>query len=31
VVGSALVRRLLDGDRGGAIELARAFREAVPA
>jgi tryptophan synthase alpha chain len=30
VVGSALVRRLLDGDRGGAIGLARTFREAIP-
>jgi tryptophan synthase alpha chain len=30
VVGSALVRRLLDGDRAGALDLAGAFREAIP-
>lgn len=30
VVGSALVRCLLDADRGGALELAGAFREAIP-
>lgn len=30
IVGSALVRRLLDGDRGSALELARAFRAAIP-
>jgi tryptophan synthase alpha chain len=31
VVGSALVRHLLHGDRNSAIALATAFREAVPA
>jgi tryptophan synthase alpha chain len=31
VVGSALVRHLLAGDRRGAIDLARAFRAAIPA
>jgi tryptophan synthase alpha chain len=30
IVGSALVRRLLAGDRDGALALARAFRDAVP-
>ena len=30
IVGSALVRRLLEGDRRGALELAVAFRSAVP-
>lgn len=30
IVGSALVRRLLDGDRAGALELATAFRSAIP-
>ncbi len=30
IVGSALVRRLLEGDRRGALELAEAFRAAVP-
>lgn len=30
IVGSALVRRLLAADREGALELARAFRAAVP-
>ncbi len=30
VVGSALVRRVLDGDAAGAIALAQAFRDAVP-
>lgn len=30
VVGSALVRPLLEGDRAGALGLAAAFREAVP-
>jgi tryptophan synthase alpha chain len=30
IVGSALVRRLLDDDRAGALELAGAFREAIP-
>jgi tryptophan synthase alpha chain len=30
IVGSALVRRLLEGDREGALGLARAFRAAVP-
>jgi tryptophan synthase alpha chain len=30
VVGSALVRCLLDGDPVGAVELARAFRRAIP-
>jgi tryptophan synthase alpha chain len=30
IVGSALVRRLLDGDRDGALELARSFRAAIP-
>jgi tryptophan synthase alpha chain len=30
IVGSVLVRRILDGDRGGALELAGAFREAIP-
>jgi tryptophan synthase alpha chain len=31
VVGSAIVRLLLHGDRDGAVELADAFRAAVPA
>jgi tryptophan synthase alpha chain len=31
IVGTALVRRLLAGDRDGALQLARAFRVAVPA
>lgn len=31
IVGSALVRHLLEGDRGGALELAGAFRAAIPA
>jgi tryptophan synthase alpha chain len=31
VVGSALVRRLLEGDRAGALDLAEAFRAAIPA
>ena len=30
IVGSALVRHLLDGDRQGALDLAAAFRSAVP-
>jgi tryptophan synthase alpha chain len=30
IVGSAIVRRLLAGDRTGALELAGAFRSAVP-
>ena len=30
IVGSALVRPLLSGDRSGTLELAAAFREAVP-
>ncbi|HEU4527618.1 MAG TPA: tryptophan synthase subunit alpha [Actinomycetota bacterium] len=30
IVGSAIVRRLLEGDRRGALELAEAFRAAVP-
>ncbi len=30
IVGSALVRPLLGGDREGCLELARSFREAVP-
>ncbi|MEW6058875.1 MAG: tryptophan synthase subunit alpha [Actinomycetota bacterium] len=30
IVGSAIVRRLVDGDREGALELARAFRRALP-
>lgn len=30
IVGSALVRRLLEGDRAGALRLAAAFRSAVP-
>lgn len=30
IVGSALVRRLLEGDRRGALELAEDFRSAVP-
>lgn len=30
VVGSALVRRVLDGDAAGAIALAQTFRDAVP-
>lgn len=30
VVGSALVRRLLEGDREGALSLAREFRGAIP-
>ena len=30
VVGSALVRRLLAGDRAGTVELARAFRAVLP-
>ena len=30
IVGSALVRPLLDGDRNGAVSLARAFRRAIP-
>jgi tryptophan synthase alpha chain len=30
IVGSALVRRLLEGDRRGALELAGDFRSAVP-
>ncbi len=30
IVGSAIVRRLLAGDRSGALELARAFRGAIP-
>jgi tryptophan synthase alpha chain len=30
VVGSALVRPLLDGDRDGAVSLAREFRRAIP-
>lgn len=30
IVGSAIVRRLVAGDRDGALELARAFRAAVP-
>ncbi|MGH2528296.1 MAG: tryptophan synthase subunit alpha [Actinomycetota bacterium] len=30
VVGSALVRRLLEGDAEGALSLAREFREAIP-
>jgi len=29
IVGSALMARLLDGDRAGAVELARSFRDAV--
>jgi hypothetical protein len=29
-VGTALVRRLLAGERDGALDLARAFRAAVP-
>jgi tryptophan synthase alpha chain len=31
IVGSALVARLLDGDRDGVVTLAAAFREAVRA
>jgi len=31
IVGSALMARLLEGDRDGAVTLAAAFREAVPA
>jgi tryptophan synthase alpha chain len=30
IVGSALVRRLVEGDRDGALELARGFRSAIP-
>jgi tryptophan synthase alpha chain len=30
IVGSALVRCLLGGDRAGALDLARAFRAAIP-
>jgi len=30
IVGSAVVRRLLEDDREGALDLARAFRAAVP-
>ena len=30
IVGSAIVRHLIDGDRDGALELARAFRRALP-
>jgi tryptophan synthase alpha chain len=29
IVGSALMRRLLDGDRDGALELATSFRDAI--
>ncbi len=31
IVGSALVRHLLEGERGAALELATAFRAAIPA
>ena len=30
IVGSAIVRRLLEGDRDGALELTAGFREAIP-
>jgi tryptophan synthase alpha chain len=30
IVGSAIVGPLLDGDRGAALDLARAFRDAIP-
>jgi tryptophan synthase alpha chain len=30
IVGSALVRHLLEGDRAGTLELARAFRASIP-
>jgi len=30
IVGSALMARLVEGDRAGALELAAAFRAAIP-
>ena len=30
IVGSALMARLVQGDRDGMLDLARAFREALP-
>jgi len=30
IVGSALMARLVQGDRGGMLDLARSFREALP-